>query len=172
MNDSTRRTPPPSPTAVAPAPATVVKGLRPSTHTYATPLQSWPVVCTSVVTSNRPTVALEIDSRSTVPDQPRPSWAMVTVPTCTSPPAMCTVYVRSVTRDRAVPSIGTSEPDWSGTAPPGASCPDVTSTPSIETVQGPVTVAMACDGSSAIQATAMAADDPKSANARLMTAQR
>jgi hypothetical protein len=48
----------------------------------------------------------------------------------------------------------------------------VTSTPSIETVQGPVTVAMACDGRSAIQATAMAADDPKSTNARLMTAQR
>jgi hypothetical protein len=49
------------------------------------------MVCTSVVTSNRPTVALEIDSRSTVPDQLRPSWAIVTMPTCISPPAMCTV---------------------------------------------------------------------------------
>jgi hypothetical protein len=114
VSDSTRRTPPPAPTTVAPAPATVVKGFRSSTHTYATPLQPRPVVCTSTVTSNRPTVTSEIDSRSTVPDQPRPSSAIVTVPTCTSPPAMCTVYVRSVTRDCAVPSTGTREPDRSG----------------------------------------------------------
>ena len=91
MNDSTSRIPPPTPIAVAPAPAAVVKGLRPSMHTYATPLQSCPVVCTSAVTSNSPTVAFEIDSRSTVPDQLKPFSAIVTVPTCTPPPAMCTV---------------------------------------------------------------------------------
>jgi hypothetical protein len=74
-----------------------------------------------------------------------------------------------VTRDCAVPSIGTCEPDCKGTALPGAPCPFVTSTPSIEAVQGPVTVARACEGSIEIHATAKVADRPKSANARLMT---
>jgi hypothetical protein len=82
------------------------------------------------------------------------------------------LYVRSVTRTDAVPSTGICEPVCSGTALPGASCPDVTSTPSIETVQGPTTVARACGGSSEIHATAKVADNPKSANARLMNAQR
>jgi hypothetical protein len=77
-----------------------------------------------------------------------------------------------VPRDGAVPSSGTCAPDRSGTALLGASCPDVTSTPSTETVHGPVTVARACDGSNEVQATARVADSPKKANARLMTAPR
>jgi hypothetical protein len=48
----------------------------------------------------------------------------------------------------------------------------VTSTPSIKTVQGPMTVARACGGSNEIHATAKVADNPKSANARFMNPQR
>jgi hypothetical protein len=77
-----------------------------------------------------------------------------------------------VTRDGVVPPIWTREPDCTGTALPGASCPDVTSTPPIEAVQGPVKVATACDGSNEIQATAKVAEAPTSTRARLMTAPR
>jgi hypothetical protein len=77
-----------------------------------------------------------------------------------------------VTRDCAVPSTGTYEPDCKGTALPGAPCPFVTSTPSIDAVHGPVTDARACEGSIEIHATAKVAERPKSANARLMTGPR
>jgi hypothetical protein len=172
VSESTSRIAPPTPNAVAPAPAAVVKGLRPSMHTYAVPVHGAPVVSTSAVTSNSPTVAFEIFSRSTVPFQLSPSCAMTTEPTWTPPPATCTVYERSVTRSSAVPATGTFVPDCRGTALPGASCPLVTSTLSMDAVQGPSIVATAWEGNSDSHATARAADRPSSAKTRLMTALR
>jgi len=159
---------PPTPSAVAPAPAAVVSGLRPSMHTYATPVQSPASVSTSAVTSNNPTVALEIFSRSTVPLQLSPSPDTITVPTCTLPPATCTVYERSRMRPCAVPATGICSPLWSGTAVSGASWPFVTLTPSIEAVQGPSTVAIARVGRRASHASANIAAKPNNATARLI----
>jgi len=141
-------------------------------HTYAVPVHGAPVVSTSAVTSNRPTVAFEIFPRSTVPFQLRPSCAMTTEPTWTPPPATCTVYEKSVTRDSAVPATGTFVPDCSGTALFGSSWPSVTLTLSMDAVQGPSTVAIACEGNSESHATARAADKPSSAKTRLMAGPR